>query len=123
MINKLKTISDLAITHDYYCSDSSYYGLNFKTHYKTFESFYNEMGQADEDMNLVFRYDIKERSATELKEGLSKFYMEVFIVHQRKGRFVPFFIENIEESDFELINEYLSKKYLKLMNIWKPYSI
>jgi len=114
--------SDLLVKHDYYCSDNSYFSLGFDTNYKTFNDFLSEMGESDDDMNLVFRFDIKERDIEEIDENTSKYYMEVFMVHQRKGRFVPFFIENIYESDFEAIKIYLEKKYLKMQKIWSPFS-
>jgi len=114
--------SDLLAEHDYYCSDSSWFNLGFDTNYKTFKDFHAEMGQSDDDMNLVFRFDIKEREQNEIENETSKYYMEIFMVHQRKGRFVPFFIENVFEEDFELLKQYLEKKYLKIQQIWSPFS-
>lgn len=111
---------DLLVKHDYYCSDSSWFSLGFDTQYKTFKDFYEEMGESDDDMNLVFRFDIKEREENEITE--SKYYMEIFMVHQRKGRFVPFFIENVYEEDFEKLNQYLDRKYNKIQQLWKPFS-
>jgi hypothetical protein len=46
---------DLVVKHDYYCSDRSYYKLEFETKYETFADFYREMGLADEDMNAFFK--------------------------------------------------------------------
>jgi len=111
---------DLLVKHDYYCSDSSYYNLKFETTYKTFEDFYNEMSESDDDMNLVFRFDIKERDFQ--LENSSKYYMEIFMVHQRKGRFVPFFIENVYENDFDKLKQYLDRKFNKMQQLWKPFS-
>ena len=75
------------------------------------------MGSSDEDMNLVFRFDISE------KENIKGEYnMEIFIVHQRKGRFVPFWIETVYEKDFELIKNYLEIRYKKIQNLWSPFS-
>ena len=109
---------DLLAKHDYYCSDSSYYGLGFETKYETFADFYAVMGHSDEDMNLVFRFDIHEKDETK-----NEYFMEIFIVHQRKGRFVPFFIETIYETDFDMIKEYLEIKYNKIKSLWKPFSL
>lgn len=120
----MKTIKDLAVKHDYYCSDSNYNGLAFNTTYLTFQDFYNEMGNADDDMNLVFRFDICEKDSDEIYNDSkdSKYYMEIFIIQQRKGRFVPFMIENVYEEDFSLIKEYLQKKYNKINNLWSPFN-
>lgn len=119
---KLKKFSDLLVEHDYYCSDSAYHNLGFETNYKNFRAFYEEMGNSDEDMNLVFRFDVKTRDENEIEEDTSRYYMEIFIVHQRKGRFVPFFIENVYEIDFELIRDYLEKRFAKIKQIWSPFS-
>jgi hypothetical protein len=111
---------DLLVEHDYYCSDSSYYDLKFETKYATFADFYHDNGFADEDWNLVFRFDIYKKEDSEESENL--YSMQIFVVHQRKGRFVPFFIETIYETDFDMIKEYLEKRYLKIQNLWKPFS-
>ena len=115
--------SDLLVEHDYYCSDSAYHNLGFQTDYKKFKDFYDEMGNSDDDMNLVFRFDIKTRDENEIEGETSKYFMEIFMVHQRKGRFVPFFIENVYETDFELMKEYLQRKYHKIQQIWSPFSV
>ena len=114
--------SDLLTEHDYYCSDSSWFNLGFDTNYKTFKDFHAEMGESDDDMNLVFRFDIKQRDSDETQSEIPSYYMEIFMVHQRKGRFVPFFIENVFEEDFELLINYLQKKYAKIQQIWSPFS-
>lgn len=106
---------DLLTEHPYYCSDSSYYNLGFDTKYDTFQDFHDEMGNSDLDMNLVFRFDINEKD-----DG--GYYMEIFMVQQRKGRFIPFFIENVSEDDFEMIKEFLDKRYQHMMKLWTPFS-
>lgn len=120
---KIECLLDLVVEHDYYCSDSPCHNLGFETDYKNFKDFYNEMGNSDDDMNLVFRFDIKTRDEDEIDNNTSKYFMEIFMVHQRKGRFVPFFIENIYETDFELIKEYLERKFNKIKQIWNPFPI
>ena len=109
---------DLLVKHDYYCSESSYYDLGFKTNYETFADFYAEMGTVDQDLNLVFRFDIDAKENVE-----DEYSMEIFMVHQRKGRFVPFWIEKVYETDFELIKEYLEIRYKKIESLWSPFSL
>ena len=111
---------DLLVEHDYYCSDSSYYDLGFETKYETFADFYSEMGLADEDWNLVFRFDIYKKEDSEDSENL--YSMQIFMVHQRKGRFIPFFIETVYETDFDMIKSYLEIRYNKIQNLWNPFS-
>lgn len=118
-INKFK---DLIVKHDYYCSDTAYNKLGFETNFKNFKDFYEDMGKSDDDMNLVFRFDIKTHDEKEVEGDMAKYFMEIFMVHQRKGRFVPFLIENVYEKDFDLIKEYLERKYTKIKQIWSPFT-
>jgi hypothetical protein len=108
---------DLVVKHDYYCSDRSYYKLEFETKYETFADFYHEMGLADEDMNLVFRFDLSKKEDKE-----DEYNLEIFMVHQRKGKFIPFWIETVYETDFDMIKSYLEIRYNKIQNLWNPFS-
>jgi hypothetical protein len=107
------TLKDLAIDHDYYCSESNYYSNEAAQHYKTFKNFISEMGESDVDMNLVFRWDIK------LLDDQT-YTCDIFIMQQRKGRFMPFSIDLIEEDDVPAFIDYVKKHFNKLLSIWKP---
>jgi len=50
---------DLLQDHDYYCSDSNYYSKDAGQSWDSFQDFYNKYKDADVDMNLIFRWDIK----------------------------------------------------------------
>lgn len=108
----IKELFELSEKHNYYCSDSSYFGLGFETEYKTWNDFIAEMGSSDLDMNLMFRWDISKSD-----DGL--YSMSVFIVHQRKGRFVPFFIESVDDSDVDSILDLLRVRKNHLNNLWE----
>jgi len=106
---------DLLISHDYYCSDNNYHSSSAGDKWNNFQDFYEEYKDADIDMNLIFRWDIKET-----EEG--GHYMEIFIIHQRKGIFAPHFIENVTENDFEDIKSLLQPHLDKLSKIWMPFT-
>ena len=111
----MKTIEEffyLSQRHNYYCSESSFYNLGFDTSYETWGDFISDMGNSDLDMNLVFRWDVKKCDEV-------GYYMEIFIIHQRKGRFVPFFIKYIEDKDLHSILEFLKKRKSHLKNLWE----
>lgn len=110
---------DLLVEHDYYCSDNNYYSNNAAERYDRWEDFYAEMQDADVDWNLVFRWDIRAHNDENLEEG---WYMEIFVMQQRRGKFVPFRIEVVEEKDFPEICDYLKPHYEKLQNLWQPFS-
>lgn len=109
------TLKDLAVDHDYYCSDVNYFKNSVSTEFTTFSEFYEEFFDADPDMNLVFRWDI-------IKYENDTYRMEVLIIHQRKGFFRPIMIDRVFEEDVSDILEFLNKNYSKLQKIWNPIS-
>jgi len=109
---EINSIKQLAVKHDYYCSENNYYDSARRSDYYTFSEFYEEWFKTDVDMNLCFRWDIK-------KIEKSKDYcMEIFIIQQRKGIFYPIFINKVEDKDVPKIIEYLKEHQKKLNQIW-----
>jgi phage terminase large subunit-like protein len=109
-------IKDLAVKHDYYASDSNYYSNECSFDYKCWEDFYKEMGDSDTDMNLVYRWDVHH------VEDKDFYYMQIFVIGQRKGKYLVFTIELVEDKDVDSIVKYLNKSLKKLNNIWMPLS-
>ncbi len=105
------------IKHNYYCSDSNYYSNDARLEYTTFADFYKEFHNADVDMNLVFRWDLTKREASD------KYFMELFIMKQRKVIFVPIYISYFNESDIEYFIKYINPHMETLKNIWKPFDL
>jgi len=83
-------------------------------------AFLDEMEDADIDMNLVFRWDIKEKRAEETDNVTGEYYAEIFIMHQRKGLFCPHFVKTITEDEVARFISYLQKHKERLDEIWKP---
>lgn len=110
------TLKDLAVDHDYYCNESNYYSNEARLEYETFEEFLNEFGDADVDMNLVFRWDLKLKDDS-IDNG---YYMEIFQMKQRKGIFTPIEVMNFTENDIDSFIKYITPHIEKLKNIWKP---
>ena len=115
-IAKTVTLKELSIDHPYYCSEGNYYSNEARSRYDTFTDFYQEMGDSDVDMNLVFRWDIHKEDEKELYSA------EIFIMHQRKGRFWPIKIDLITEEDVPKFIEYITKHWNLLKKLWKPIS-
>ncbi len=107
-------IKDLAVDHDYYTSDSNYYSNDASGHYENWDSFYNEFKDADIDMNLVFRWDIYK------KDEEKGYYMQVTIIAQRKGIYMPIHIDSVEDKHVEQIKEFMKPHFEKLVSIWNP---
>lgn len=112
----MKTIKELAVEHDYYASGSNYYSNEASQNYNTWADFYEEFHDADIDMNLVYRWDIYER------ENSKRYYMEVFIIGQRKGKYIPIMIDYVDDKDIETIIPFMQKHWEKLQSIWEPIS-
>ena len=109
-------LKDLAIDHDYYASGSNYYSNYASGHYNTWADFYEEFKDADIDMNLVYRWDITER------EKSKRYYMQVVIIAQRKGIYMPIHIDYVDEKDVPQIKEFMKPHFEKLLRIWNPLS-
>jgi hypothetical protein len=109
-------LKDLAIEHDYYASDSNYYSNDASGHYSTWADFYEEFKDADIDMNLVYRWDITEMDKSK------RYYMQVVIIAQRKGIYMPIHIDYVDEKDVPQIKEFMKPHFDKLLSIWNPLS-
>ena len=115
----MTTIKDLAIKHQYYCSDSNYYSNDCLYKHTSFRAFLSEIGDFDLDYNLVFRWDIKEKTDDE-DEPTGEYYMEIFNMQQRRGRFVIIFIEKVTDKDVPDILKFLKPRFEHLKSLWQP---
>ena len=109
------TLKELAIEHDYYCNESNYYSNEPTSSFDTFKDFYNEYQDADVDMNLVFRWDLREYKDS------GKYYMDIYIIQQRKGIYTPIHISSFGKSDISNFIKYIQPHIDKLKSIWKPF--
>lgn len=109
-------LKELAVDHDYYASDSNYYSNDAVGHYTTWADFYEEFHDADIDMNLVYRWDIGQR------EESKRYYMQIIIIAQRKGIYMPIHIDYVDECDVPQIIEFMKPHFNKLLSIWEPLS-
>jgi hypothetical protein len=110
-------LKDLAIDHDYYASDSNYYSRDASEFYSSWEDFYEDYNDADIDMNLVYRWDIKED-----EDSPGEFSMQIVIIKQRKGIYTPIQIESLKEENASEIVSFLEPHLAKLMVNWSPIS-
>ena len=113
-------LKDLAVDHDYYASDSNYYSNDASMKYNTWPEFNDEFHDADVDMNLCYRWDIHEYE--EDIAGAKAYYMEIFMIHQRKGIYRPIHISRVFDKDAPSIIEYMEKHWDKIKRLWSPIS-
>lgn len=103
------------VDHNYYCSASGEY-------YDAWQDFIDEWGDADEDMNFLFRFDCRADSDwwhedEPLKEN-EKVCRFSFVL-QRKNLVCTQTVK-ILDSDEPSIREYLQKKFDYLKQLWMP---
>lgn len=120
----MTTLKDLKADHPYYCSTANYHSSRDGKNYKTWEDFLEEWGDADEDYNFLFRWDIEtyEEGDDEYQAGVICHRMEIFFMGQRKGLFIPVTIGLITDEDAQSILEYLQKKWEYMKLVWSPFS-
>ena len=109
-------LKDLAIKHDYYASDSNYYSSKAGGYFNTWSDFYEEFKDANIDSNLVYRWDIYKGCI----EGV--LCMNIVIIAQQKGIYMPIHISCVEEKDVEQIISFMKPHFEKLLSIWQPLS-
>lgn len=112
------TLEKLHVDHPYYCNMGNYYSNEPYMEFETMSEFLDEFEDADIDMNLIFRWDIKERGENAAKHD--RYCAEVFIMHQRKGNFRPIDIRHVNESEAVRFNALLEKHWEKIKELWNP---
>lgn len=115
--NKASALNALLVDHPYYCSESNYYSNDAGARWETMTEFLDEYEDADIDMNLVFRWDVKPRGE---ENTAGRYCAEVFIMNQRKGIFSPHCIAHINEEEAVRFKKYLEKHWATLRAVWEP---
>ena len=111
-------LKDLAVNHDFYASDHNYYSNDAGDTFDNWSDFYEEFYDADIDLNLVIRWDIFKNENVQF----DSYYMQVIIIAQRNGIYMPFIIRRIEENDVPQIIEFMEPHFKKILSIWNPLS-
>jgi hypothetical protein len=109
-------LADLIQERDSGASDSNYYSNETREDYKTWQDFYNEYHDADIGMNLIYRWDVFEKTP-------ESYGLNIFMIMQRKGIYKPIGIKNIEEKDVYQIKKMLKRHFYYLVNMWNPLNI
>lgn len=113
--------------HSYYCSESNYYAPGNDQpfqHHKSWAEFIDAEGDADLDMNLVFRWDWREGEDW----GAGEFTGDVnyrngrlliYFMGQRKGLYRWAEVE-VCRADEPAVRAYLEPRLKHLMALWAP---
>lgn len=127
-----KTIHLWDIDHPYYCNEGNYFArdADCHSHYKSWPEFVAEQGDADLDMNLVFRFDWEpprnyedpdEPIAWQGDEYYRDSVLKLFYMGQRKGLFRWVTIE-VCRADEQAVREWLQVRWDHMKKLWEPLS-
>lgn len=111
------------VDHPYYCNEGNYYAGGREqpnTHYKSWADFMSEFGDADFDMNLLFRWDWSEDETpfngdANYRNG----ELAVFWMGQRKGLYFWSTVE-VCRADEPAVIEFLRPRLKHLLKLWEP---
>jgi hypothetical protein len=115
------------VKHSYYCNEGNYYNNDCGSEFKSWADFIDEMGNADLDYNLLFRWDWKVKTDDETGEEIPfngdvnyrGEILSLFYMHQRKGRFVYCLVE-VCRADEPAVREFLQKHWGYVRRLWAP---
>jgi len=116
-MRKITKISELAVDHPYYANMGNYYSNDPYTEYDSWNDFAYYFMEADIDYNLCYRWDVKKHE--ESGEG---YYMEVALILQRKGIYMPKLIRSVTDNDVPGIIKYLKKHHAQMKELWLPFA-
>lgn len=118
----MSELEKFSVHHDYYCNETNFYSDEAGNTWETMTEFLDIFENADVNMNLCFRWDIKNRSDDEEGARAGRYCAEVFLIGQRKGIFMPHTINHINEAEMPRFKRYLEKHWLTMLQIWTPIS-
>lgn len=107
------------VKHDYYCNESNYYSNDCHASYESWADFVEEEGDADMDLNLLFRWDW--HCPQSEPDAEPNHTLQLFFVGQRKGLFRCAEIKVTPDSETD-VRQWLFKRYRHLMKLWEPLS-
>lgn len=115
------------VDHPYYCEEGNYYGGGNHYKYSTWQEFTAEMGSADENLNLVFRWDWDEEDG---ETGESNFNgddyyrngrLKLFYMGQRKAKAYSCEVQ-VCRADEPAVLAFLRDKWRHMQVLWEPIS-
>ena len=98
--------------HPYYCNDGNFFDNGCTDNHDSWRDFVTEQGDADKDMNLVFRWDWK---------SVGRERLQICWMTQRKGYYRTSFVY-VERANEPEIRAWLADRFSHLLKLWEPLS-
>lgn len=112
-------MSIFSAEHSYYCSSSNFRTSEYPLTFPSWGDFLVEFKDSDMDLNLVFRWDVWPKDDADEKKDT--FTLEVFILKQRKGEFMPCVV-TVRRDDETSIVDFLRPRWEHMKALWEPLS-
>lgn len=111
------------VTHPYYAQEGNFYKAGMHERHASWADFFDEMGNSDEDLNLVYRWDWKQNlDDNEQPEGApGDGILYVFFMAQRKACCYSHEMP-VKAADEPAVREWLQKRWERLRAVWSPFS-
>lgn len=109
--------------HSYYWNEGAYCAAGYHSEVESWSSFISEMGDADDDYNLLLRWDWEletdddEKAVTPTGTGTLK----LRYVLQRKGVCLSFNVR-VGPDDEQEVRTWLEGKWKNVKALWAPFS-
>lgn len=103
--------------HPYYSTEGNYFSNDCHARYESWHDFYDDQGNDDIDLNLVYRWDWREGEDWEIPQGKAR--LMLYFVGQRKALHRSAEIE-VSRGDEEQILAYLRPRFARLIENWLP---
>lgn len=118
------------IDHPYYCTEGNYLASGstlseVHTQYESWSDFFEDWGDSDPDMNLVFRWDWHGPDPSLYVEGEDVPTTHTLLVHwvlQRKAYLRSTAVE-VTEADEPAVRAWLAERAKKIAAIWEPFMV
>lgn len=110
------------IDHPYYCSSTNYFSNECTANFSTWAEFLAAFGDADLDMNFLFRFDWVEESPPPREDIYYRNgELKIFWMGQRKGLFQCSLV-NVCRADEPDVIEFLKPRWEHMQKTWEPFA-
>lgn len=118
------------VDHPYYCNEGNYFASGCGSHFSRWQDFLAAEGDADLDMNLVFRWDwVAPREDDEPDKPIQwhsdEYYrdctLKLFYMGQRKGLFRYTTID-VCRADEPAVRDWLEVRFVHMLRLWAPFA-
>lgn len=112
------------VKHSYYCNDANFFSNDCFYKYGRWAEFYDDMGKADCDWNLLFRWDWDETNDDGVSTYTGDDYyrcgkLKLYWMQQRKGKFIVTETD-VCRADEAAVIEFLKPRMAYLLGLWEP---